>query len=43
MMKKTYFNLEIDVVLLLTQDIVTISNGADNNDVTGEDPYDFAE
>ena len=40
MMKKKYFDLEIDIVVLSTQDVVACSNGDDFNDVTGEDPYD---
>ena len=43
MMKKKYFDLEIEIVVLAMQDIVTFSNGDDHNDVTGDDPYDFTE
>jgi hypothetical protein len=41
--RKEYLALEMDVVVLATQDIVTFSNGNDPNDVTGNDPYDFTE
>ena len=43
MMKKKYFDLEIEIVVVAMQDIVTFSNGNDPNDVTGNDPYDFTE
>ena len=42
-MKKNYYTLEIDVVALSMQDVVTFSSGNDANDVTGNDPYDFEE
>lgn len=40
-MKKEYFDLEIELIVLMQQDIVTISGGIgnDGNDVDGDDPY----
>ena len=40
-MKKEYFDLEIEFIVLMQQDIVTISGGIGNdyNDVEGDDPY----
>lgn len=40
-MKKKYFELEIKLILLIQQDVITSSNfiGEDSNDVDGDDPY----
>ena len=38
-MKKTYDKLKIDVIVLETNDIVTLSIGNEDNDVTVDDPY----
>ena len=40
-MKKEYFDMEIELIVLMQQDIVTASNGVGNeeNDVDGDDPY----
>lgn len=40
-MKKKYFELEIELVTLMQEDVITGSNDVlnDSNDVDGDDPY----
>lgn len=40
-MKKTYCNLELSFVALETQDVITASSWENQNDVNGDDRYDF--
>ena len=40
-MKKTYWNLELSFVVLETQDVITASSWENQNDVNGDDRYDF--
>ncbi len=38
-MKKTYFRLEWNLIVLEADDIVRLSIGNEDNDVTVDDPY----